>query len=137
MGNLVSDLRCDWIGFIGPCDGPVYEDLSIYSLIIFNNDLIKYQEEIINFILNHPTYKQHALTRNDRYRFKYLKSIRKDGDALEAAYWQYIEAIRDTMNMPTLSRDIIEEDIGCHFLYHPELFFELITLTTLKGYLYE
>lgn len=137
VGNIVSDLRCNWIGFIDPVGGPKYKDLSIYSLIAFNNELIKYQEEIINFVVMHPIYKQHSLTRNGRYRFNYLKSIRTDVDALEAAYWEYIEAFRFTMNDPKVSIDIIEEDLGCHFLHHTELFFELLTLSSLKGYLHE
>jgi hypothetical protein len=135
VSNMVTDLRCSWIGFmpLNIFEKTVYEDLSIYGLILFNNEVISFQEEVLTYISNHKVYKQHQLTRNDRYRFNYLKSIRQDENALADAYWLYITAIKETIQIPQIPRDIIEEDLGCHFLYHPELFFELITITKLKG----
>jgi hypothetical protein len=135
VSNLVSDGRCSWLGFLPAniFERVVYEDLSTYGLVIFNNEVVGFQEEVVEYVINHKIYKQHSLTRNDRYRFEYLKSIRQDKNALEDVYWQYINAIKDTVQIHCIPRDIIEEDLGCHFLYHPDLFFELIAFTKLKG----
>lgn len=135
MINMTSDMRCSWLGFM-PFDvfeRSVYEDLSVYGMILFNNEVIAFEEEVVEYVVNHKVYKQHSLTRNDRYRFEYLKSIRQDPDALEDAYWQYLNAIHDIVQIQEIPRDIIEEDLGCHFLYHPTLFFELLSITKLKG----
>jgi hypothetical protein len=139
VNDMVTDLRCSWLGFMPAniFEKVVYEDLSIYGLVLFNNEVVSFQEEVLTHVANHQIFKQHSLTRNDRYRFNYLKSIRQDADALVDAYWQYITAIKDIVQIPQIPRDIIEEDLGCHFLYHPELFFELITITKLKGELYD
>jgi len=32
---------------------------------------------------------------------------------------------------------LIEEYIGCHYLYHPDLFFELVDFYKLKGSVYD
>ncbi len=135
VSNLVSDGRCSWLGFLPAniFERMVYENLSTYGLVIFNNEVVSFQEEVVEYIINHKIYKQHSLTRNDRYRFEYLKSIRQDKNALEDVYWQYINAIKDTIQIKCIPRDIIEEDLGCHFLHHPDLFFELIAFTKLKG----
>ena len=135
VNNMVTDLRCSWIGFMPAniFEKAAYEDLSIYGLVLFNNEVISFQEEVLTHIANHKIYKQHSLTRDDRYRFNYLKSIREDEAALEDTYWQYITAIKDIVQIPQIPRDIIEEDLGCHFLHHPELFFKLLTITKLKG----
>lgn len=135
MVNIISDMRCSWLGFM-PHDvfeKVIYENLSLYGMVLFNNEIISFQEEIVESVVNHKIYKQHSLTRNDRYRFSYLKSIRNDADALEAAYWQYLNAIHETIQIQQIPRDIIEEDLGCHFLHHPDLFFELLSITKLKG----
>jgi len=139
VNHMTSDARCSWIGFMpaNTFEKKMYEELSLYGMIIFNNELTSYQEEVVEYIVSHKIYKQHSLTRDNRYRFNYMKSIRKNEDALVDAYWQYIEAIKDTIQLKQIPRDIIEEDLGCHFLYYPTLFFELISLTKLKGELYE
>jgi len=102
-------------------------------MILFNNEIIAYEEEIVRYIVDHRTFKQHALTRDSRYRFNYLKSIRDDVNALEDAYWQYLAAIHETVQIPQIPRDIIEQDLGCHFLKYPILFSELLSITALKG----
>jgi hypothetical protein len=137
--NLISDKRCSWLGFspFNVFEKIVYENLDTYHLILFNNEIVSFQEDIVNYIANHKIYKQHSLIRDVRYRFDYLKSVRKDKDALEDIYWQYIDAIKETVQLTEIPRDIIEEDLGCHFLHYPTLFFELIAFTKLKGELYE
>jgi hypothetical protein len=139
VSRMVSDLRCSWLGFIplNTFEKIVYEDLSLYGLIIFNNDLVNFQTEVIKFITEHQSYRQHALLRNERYRFQYFKDIRKDPDALEAAYQHYMNAVTDVCMISSLPRDIVELEIGCHFLYHPDLFFELLEFSILKGTIHE
>ena len=139
VSNLTSDMRCSWLGFLPAniFERTAYEDLSIYGMVILNNELVAFQEEVVEYVSTHKIYRQHAFTRDDRYRFNYLKSIRKDEIALTDAFNQYINAIKDTIQLQQIPRDIIEEDIGCHFLHHPDLFFELLSITKLKGELYE
>ena len=139
VSNLTSDTRCSWLGFLpaNVFERTVYEELSIYGMVIFNNELVAFQEEVTDYVASHKIYKQHSLTRDDRYRFNYLKSIRKNEAALEDAFYQYINAIKDTIQLKQIPRDIIEEDLGCHFLHHPDLFFQLLSITKLKGELYE
>ena len=139
VSNLTSDMRCSWLGFVPAniFERTVYEELSIYGMVLFNNELVAFQEEVAEYVSTHKIYRQHSLTRDDRYRFNYLKSIRKDEFALTNIFWQYINAIKDTIQLQQIPRDIIEEDLGCHFLHHPTLFFELLAITKLKGELYE
>lgn len=135
MIDMTSDMRCSWLGFL-PFDilnRDIYEDLSTYGLILYNNEVISFEEEIVQYIVDHKLFRQHSLTRNDQYRFEYLKSIRQDPDALEDTFWQYLTAIHEITQIQEIPRDIIEQDLGCHFLYHPTLFFELLSITKLKG----
>lgn len=135
MIDIISDMRCSWIGFL-PLDKDTrmaYANLSMYEMILFNNEIIAFEEEIVKYIVGHRVFRQHALTRDSRYRFNYLKSIREDADALEDAYWQYLTAIHDTVQIPQIPRDIIEQDLGCHFLKYPVLFSGLLLMTKLKG----
>jgi hypothetical protein len=135
MIDMTSDMRCSWLGFV-PFDlfnRDIYEKLSMYGMILYNNEVVAFEEEVVQFVVDHKLFKQHSLTRNERYRFEYLKSIRQDSEALEDAYWQYLHAIQEITQIREIPRDIIEEDIGCHFLYHPALFFELLSITKLKG----
>jgi hypothetical protein len=87
-GNMMSDGRCDWLGFIpfNTFDKAAYEDLSLYSLILFNNELVDFQTDVVKFILHHKTFLQHSLMRNDDYRFNYFKERRKDPLALSDAF---------------------------------------------------
>lgn len=135
LQDMTSDLRCDWLGFVpfNIFDQIAYKDLSIYDLIKFNNNLVNFQADVIDFLINHKLYKQHAIIRDKKYRFEIFKSFRKDPGSLSEAYEDYIQAIIDVCGITSLTRDYIEEEIGCHFLYHPELFFELLEFSTLKG----
>lgn len=138
-GKMFSDLRCSWLGFIphNSYDKEVYKDLSIYGMVIYNNEIIDFQKEIIEFIRNHKIFKQHAILRNEWYRFDLFKVIRKDKDALADAYHQYMEAMRDTASLASLPRSYLESQIGCHYLHNPDLFFELLEFSKLKGEIYE
>ena len=136
---MVSDLRCSWLGFMpyNTFEQKTYEDLSSYALIMFNNELIDFQCEVLNFIANHKLFLQHAILRNDAYRFDKFKRIRKNRDALAETYEFYMKAFDDVGAISSIPRDILEEHIGCHFLYHPDLFFQLLSISVLKGEVYE
>ena len=138
-GLMTTDMTCCWLGFIphNSYDREVYKDLSRYGLILYNNELIDFQTEIITFIVNHPIFRQHAILRDDRYRFEYFKDLRKNRSALAEAYRYYMDAIHEVGLLPAISRDIMEEQIGCHFLREPDLFFELVSFSKLKGEIYE
>jgi hypothetical protein len=139
MPNLVSDTRCDWLGFLpfNCFEKDELKDLSIYSLILFNNEMVKFQTEVVRFIATHKSFLQHSLIRNDEYRFKYYKDRRKDPVALSEAFQYYIESVKDTTGIESIPQSFVEEFIGCHFLHHPETFFELMNFFTLKGNIYD
>lgn len=138
-GNMMTDGRCDWLGFIpfNTFDKATYEDLSLYSLLLFNNELVDFQTDVVKFILQHETFLQHSLMRNDDYRFNYFKVRRKDPLALEDAFNYYLECVEGTSGIVSLPRRLIEEYIGCHYLHHPNLFFELVDFYKLKGSIYD
>lgn len=138
-GNMMTDGRCDWLGFIpfNTFEKAEYEGMSSYSLILFNNELIQFQTDVVEFILRHKTFLQHSLMRNDDYRFNYFKARRKDPVALGDAFNYYLECVEGTCGMDTQPRRLVEEYIGCHYLHHPDLFFELMNFYKLKGNIYE
>ena len=137
-GLMTTDGTCSWLGFVphNVYDREVYEDLSVYSLILFNNDIIDFQTKVVEYVCNHKIFKQHAITRDDQYRFSSFKELRRDRDALEDAYHYYMDAVHEISLINAISRDMLEEQIGCHFLYHPDLFFELLEFSILKGEIY-
>jgi hypothetical protein len=137
--EMTSDTRCDWFGFVpfNTFDAAFYEDLCIEDLISFNNNLISYQTQVVKFVTSHPDYLYHAMVRDDGYRFKYFKERRKDPLALSSAFQYYVDAVRAASGVNTIPRCIIEEMIGCHFLYNPDVFFELLEFHALKGQVYE
>jgi hypothetical protein len=138
-GKLISDSTCSWLGFLpfNVFERTAFEHLSVYGLILFNNEMINFQKSVIQSILNHRIYKQHALLRDNRYRFDLFKQSRKDSLELSDKYRQYMDAILEISSMTSVPRDLIEEDIGVHFLYDPNLFFELLSFSILKGEVYE
>jgi hypothetical protein len=139
VGNMMSDSRCDWLGFVpfNTFDKAAYENLSLYSLLIFNNELVEFQTDVVRFILQHKTFLQHSLMRNDDYRFDYFKVRRKDSIALGNAFSYYLECVAGTCGITTLPRRLVEEYIGCHYLRHSDLFFELLDFYKLKGNIYD
>jgi hypothetical protein len=139
LGTMASDGRCDWLGFLpfNTFDKLMYEDLGIYGMIIFNNELIDFQTDVVKFISEYKLFKQHSLLRNSDYRFDYYKSIRNNVDELAEAFHYFVDSIKDTVNIETIPRQYIEEQIGCHYLYHPDIFFELLEFYKLKGVIYE
>jgi hypothetical protein len=139
LPQMVSDLRCSWIGFMpfNSFEKDFLEKMSLYSLIEYNNDLINFQIDVIEFIINHPIYKQHAVLRDERYRFELFKVARKNPDLLAELFAYYMEAVSDICGIESLPRDILESEIGCHFLYHPKIFFELLSFYILQGKIHE
>lgn len=135
VGSMMSDMTCGWIGFVphNSYDKELYKDMSVYSLILYNNEIIEFQTQVVDFIINHHIFRQTAIIRDEWYRFSYFKSARKDRDALARAYHEYMNAIHDICLLSTIPRDILEGHIGCHYLYEPDLFFELLEFSILKG----
>lgn len=139
MGKMTTDLRCSWIGFIpfNTFEKDMYSQLSKDELTEFNNELVAFQTDVITFISKHPIFLQHSLLRNNEYRFQYYKLIRRQPLALSEAFQYYIDAVRETTGLDVLPRYMIEEQIGCHYLYHPDIFFEMLEFHKLKGVIYE
>jgi len=139
IGTMASDDRCDWLGFLPftVFDKSVFEHLDSYGMISFNNKLIEFQIAVIKFISQHKIFRQHALLRDSDYRFDYYKAIRNDTDQLADAFCYYIDSIKETVGITTIPRQYIEEQIGHHYLRHPEVFFELLEFYKLKGNIYE
>jgi len=138
-GQMISDTRCSWLGFVphNTFEKSAYENLNIPELILFNNELVNFQHDVIRFIAQHIIYRQHALLRDDRYRFAIFKAVRKDRIALADAYYYYMRAVHDVGLINALPRELLEEHIGSHFLHHPDLYFELLEFSILKGEVYE
>ncbi len=139
IGNMTTDNRCSWLGFVpfNIFEKSIYDNLSTSGLIEFNNELVKFQTAVLEYIVGHQLYLQHAITRDDNYRFAVFKGIRKDPVALSDAYRYYLDAVRDVSLVPSLPREVLEDMIGCHFLYQPDLFFELLEFSILKGEVYD
>lgn len=141
-GNLVdiiSDNRCDWFGFIpfNVFNREYYKNFCIEDLIIFNNNLIDYHIKFVEAFSNHKNYKHHSFVRDERYRYNFFKNIRHNPVALSDAFQYYIESAIDTSGLKSIPRDIVDQMIGCHYLYHPDVFFELLEFNILKGTVYE
>lgn len=139
VGRMVSDMRCSWLGFEphNMYDKDVYKHFRPIELVIYNNEIIDFQTEIVKTVSTHPIYIQHALIRDTWYRFETFKAIRKDRVLLEEKYHSYMKSIREISGVTSIPRDILEDEIGTHFLYHPDLFFELLEFSILKGDVYE
>lgn len=142
IGNIVeiiSDDRCDWLGFMpfNTFDYEYYRDLCPEDLVYFNNSLVDYQVNVMKFISSHTSYMYHAMVRDSTYRFRYFKSKRKNPVDLLEAFQYYVEALVSTTGLGSVSRDIVEDTIGCHYLYHPDVFFEILEFYKLKGVVYE
>lgn len=137
--ELTSDSRCDWLGFVpfNTFDKEYYADLCLEDLVTFNNSLINYQTRIVEFLTSHPIYRAHAIVRDHQYRFDYFRKIRKDPVALSSAFQYYIDSVTLSSGVDILPRDIVEDMIGCHYLEHPHVFFELLNFNKLKGLIYE
>ena len=139
MGTLITDGRCSWLGFtpLNIFDRAMYEDRTVEELIVLNNDLVLFQGQILDFISTHKLFLQHSFMRNNRYRYALMKTVRKDPIALENMFEFYLTASKETSLLLQIPKDILEEQLGCHFLHYPDLFFELLAFSTLKGDLYE
>lgn len=136
---IESDTRCDWFGFskFNTFDEIFYQDFTADGLLKYNTLLLDFQESVIRFVVNHEIYRYHAILRDDRYRFEHYKKMRRNPSALEDGFRYYITAIREISGLSAVPREFIEEYLGCHYLHHPEVFFELLDFHTLKGDIYE
>lgn len=138
FGYLTTDLRCSWLGFVpfNIFEQEIFDDMTIPELIDFNNELINFQVDVVKFLTQHKVFRQHAILRDAMIKFNYFKEVRQDPDALADAYQYYMEAIRDACLLETVPRDLIEMEIGCHFLHNPDLFFQLLNFSILQGTVY-
>lgn len=137
--NLVTDMRGDWIAFMpyNTFERSIFENLDDYELITFNNHLCTFQIEMIKLIRSHKIYQQHLILKDTNYRYDLFRNARRNPDALTELFHNVIKSLEDTLGIIIYPRQIIEEMIGCHFLYHPEIFLELLEFYTLKGMIYE
>jgi hypothetical protein len=138
-GNMVADLSCGWLGFVpyNAFEKEVLNNLSVQELIVFNSDVIEFQTNVVKFIASHKVFLQHAFLRDRDYRYNYLRSKRKDPEELVSAFHYYIDSIKTTSYINNIPRQLVEEDIGIHFLEHPGEFFELLDFYKLTGEIYE
>lgn len=137
--NLVTDMRGDWFAFMpyNTFEKAIFENLDNYGLIAFNNHLCNFQVEMVKSIRAHKTYQQHLILKDTNYRYDLFRNARKNPAALTELFHNVIDSLEGTLGIITYPRQIIEEMVGCHFLYHPDTFFELLEFYTLKGMIYE
>lgn len=137
--NLVTDLRGDWFAFMpyNTFEKVIYENLDSHRLITFNNRLCDFQADMIETIRSHKCYRQHLILKDTNYRYDIFRNARKNPADLIELFHNVIESLEGTLGVNKYPRQIIEEMVGCHFLYHPDTFFELLEFYTLKGMIYE
>jgi hypothetical protein len=133
--NIVTDTQLNWIGFLpyNIFETVDFDSLSNYGLIVFNNNLIKIQTDIISKVISHKRFLEHAILRDSSYRYNFFRSIRHDENILSDAFHSYMDAFAAAGIVSHIPIEMIEQDIGSHFLRHPDLFFELMNFYTLKG----
>lgn len=138
MNSVISDMTCSWFGFkpYNVFERSVFEDLSTQGLIIFNNELVDYQIDTISRIQQHPLFLWHSILRNELYRFNFFKTIRKNPDDLKDSFRYMVSAINNVTGTDAIPVSVIEELIGCHYLHHPDVFFESLNFYLLSGKLY-
>lgn len=135
--NFYSDKSWDSI-YIETFNGTV-SDIINYSPAILKSiydEMIEYQRNIINQIINHAIFKRNALIFYEPYRHDRFLNIRNNTESLCDLARYYIESMHSTYNV-FATEEIIEKEIGYHFLKFPDLYFELITFYKLKGMIHE
>lgn len=137
--NLVTDLRGDWFAFMpyNTFEKSIYENLDSHGLITFNNRLCDFQLDVIESIRDHRIYRQHLILKDTNYRYDIFRNVRKNPTGLVELFHNVIESLEGTLGITKYPRQIIEEMVGCHFLYYPDIFFELLEFYMLKGMIYE
>lgn len=135
LGYITSDQCGNWIGFLpfNAFEREAFDNLSLYELAMFNNNLIEYQAGIVKQIVNNKCFQQHALLRDADYRYSYCKKFHHSPDNLENLYHYYVNALSDTLGVALVTERKIYEDIGCHYLHYPAVFFECLMFYKLKG----
>ena len=133
-GKMFTDISRRWLGFeqINLFEEEYYlRDLNTYSLILFHNEIINFQDSVLTFVTEHEIYKNYQIIKDSNYRYEYFKDRQKDRYKLSEGYAFYIDAAKYLNSK--LTEKIISMDIGCYFLNHSDLFFELLNFSLLKG----
>lgn len=131
-GIIVSGRHCSSINFV-PAKDNNFMHLSLAELIDYHKDLIKFQITFIKLLTEHSLFIQSGLFRCNEYRFRAFKDIRNNRSKLIDLYNLYINAGTDLKTFSANDKDIVESEIGCHFLGDPSLFYELINFSILQG----
>lgn len=135
MQEIVTDFRADWIGFM-PIDMEHTMRYSVYTVgeaISMNHNIVRFQYEFLQNLYKHPLAQQNCLLNDRDYRYWYFKQRTGNTDQLIEAYHYYMQGIHTILGISRISRDIVNMDIGCHYLSNPELFEELLNFSKLKG----
>jgi hypothetical protein len=110
----------------------------IEDLTLFNNRLIDYQTSLIERVVQQPVFTRNLLVYNSDYRFGVFKAARECPDQLSELFQTYIDCLLEArVPMAPLTAVVpmwmVEQEIGCHFLGKPGLFYELVGFNVLKG----
>lgn len=135
VGEMITDERLSWLGFMpfNAFSGICLDRMTPIELAYFSDEVLMFQRHVLEFIVSHRTYRDHAILRDNKHRFRRFKNERKDPDALSDLFHYYIESLDNVSSNKNYSRDAIEEAIGMHYLNYPDIFFELLEFYTLKG----
>lgn len=133
--SMISDPGCNWIGF------KKYNDFTCLRLqetvpdhlVEFNETLVEYQSDVAQFISNHCLFKQHEIIRDDVYRYNTFSALKDDREQLYDAFQYTMESLLNTSGVSPIPLSIVEAMIGCHYLRHPDIFFELVDFNILQG----
>lgn len=135
FGDIFTDHRCSWFGFepLWPINTSYLDDMSLEELNTYQEQLVDYQIDVITHVQNHPLIFKYFLTRDSEFRFDYLKSKRENIDELTNGFWEYVTASMEISRFPYVFKDILEKEIGCHFIDHSSIYHELLLVLKLKG----
>ena len=137
LGDIVTDNRCSWFGFV-PLDPITSNWLTLFTISELNyyyNCMVAYQTAVIEYIQGHQKFFKYALTRDDDFRFAYMKAQRNHTDQLIDTFWLYVNAKIEINKIPYVFRDIVEIQIGCHYMKCGTEFIQQLEILQLKGML--
>lgn len=138
-GHTFTDTSYSWLGFEKQYTfyNDTFRDYDLESLITYNNEISHFQTEVIRYISSHELFLKYSIVHNFQYRYKYFNERKKDPVALSDAFHYYINAVTTPLGIFKVPKHLIEENIGCYYLHHPDVFFELLDFYILRGNIYE